>query len=354
MHQKQKLQKKFLDISSSKQQQRIADFRRAIKKAKPTSTLFSNGKRTENFFTEDSKLYITPRQQILLRNGVELDQNLHKWDSLSARVVTKFVRYQPSETSLLLKSLERRYAMLNEATGDIANNFFGQFSTARLWNASIVGSILFGMVMMTFVYKYLGQGAAAKQLAEPVQGVQQQISSQPTVLGAADTKADAESFAKQFKEIEQINDRQLLEKEIGEMVKGYPIEDQVQYIAKQDRMVAIFYVAIAKKESAWGKRVPLRDGKDCYNYVGYRGIREKMGTGGHTCFDSPQDAVKTVSARIKTLVEVQGMTTPTKMVNIWKCGSKSNCGAVGGEAAADKWAVDVNSIFEKFSKKEKK
>ncbi|HAR99661.1 TPA: hypothetical protein DCR85_00930, partial [Candidatus Moranbacteria bacterium] len=159
MQQKIKRQQKFLDITPNKTQQNVVNFRSGIKNSK--STLFSRGKRTQDFFTEDSRLYITPKQQALLRKGVKINQNLHRWDSLSSRVVTEFVRYQPSETSLLLKYLEKRYEMFNDATGDAARSFVGQFSTVRLWNASIVGAILFGMVTMTFVYKYLGQGAAA-------------------------------------------------------------------------------------------------------------------------------------------------------------------------------------------------
>lgn len=348
MKQKQKKQKKFLDISFNDRQQNVADFRCAIKNSKSTPTLFSKGKRTDTFFTEDSRLYITPHEQSLLRKGKELDRSLHKWDSLSARVVTKFVRYQPSETSLLLKSLERRYEMFNESTQEAARGFLGQFSTVRLWNASVVGSILFGMVMMTFVYRYLGQGAAAKQIEPNMTPQQQQISNQMAVLGVADTNADAESFAKQVAQIEEAKNMQSLEEEIATMVDGYPIEKMAPYIAKQDRTVAAFIVAIAKKESAWGKRVPVLNGVDCYNYWGYRGQRDRMGTGGHTCFDSPEDAVKTVAKRLTTLVEEKGKDTPEKMV-LWKCGS--NCAVTGGQAAANKWISDVDSVFKKFDKK---
>jgi hypothetical protein len=38
------------------------------------------------------------------------------------------------------------------------------------------------------------------------------------------------------------------------------------------------------------------------------------------------------------------------MVKTWKCGG--NCEATGGKAAADKWAIDVDSIFKKFGKEE--
>jgi hypothetical protein len=45
------------------------------------------------------------------------------------------------------------------------------------------------------------------------------------------------------------------------------------YISEQNQDTAAFIVGIAKKESNWGKRVPKREGKDCYNYWGYRGKR---------------------------------------------------------------------------------
>lgn len=345
MQEEIKKQKKFLDLSSSNQQQGVADFRLAMKNSKNIPVLFSKGRRTESFFTEDSKLYITPREQLFLKKGLKLDRKTLKWDGLSARVVTKFVRYQPSETSILLKSLEKRYAAFDEATIEMAQSFSKQFSVVRLWNASIIGSILFGMVMMTFVYRYLGQGALAKQPVIDVAAAQQ-VSAPGMVLGAADTKDDAESFAKQVKELEQVSDRKALEREIVAMVKGYPIEKMAPAIAKQDRTVAAYIVAIAKKESAWGKRIPVLKGQDCNNYWGYRGKRELMGSGGHTCFNSPEDGVNTVAKRIKTLVEKQGVDSPKEMVNIWKCGG--DCEATGGQAAADKWAVDVESIFKKF------
>ncbi len=340
--------KKFLDIKTGKQQQCVADFRLAMRNKQSVSTLFSKGGRTDNFFTEDSKLYITPAEQILLRSGIELNRKSHGWDTISARVVTKFVRYNPSQASLLLKELEKRYELFNESTGDVAKNFLGQFSTVKLWNASIIGSILFGMVMMTFVYKYLGQGAAANEI-DPTEVAREQVLNQPVALSVADTESDAQSFAEEVRKLEQIRSTESLEGEMIAMVKGHPIEKMVPYIAKQDRTVAAFIVAIARKESGWGEHVPVLNGKDCYNYWGYRGIRDKMGTGGHTCFDSPEDAVNTVAKRITTLVEENGRNTPEKMV-VWKCGS--SCAATGGQAAANKWIDDVGSIFDQFNTKE--
>jgi len=137
-----------------------------------------------------------------------------------------------------------------------------------------------------------------------------------------------------------------LEAKVKEMVAGSPMEKMAPYIAQQDKIVAAFLVGIAKKESNYGRRVPVLNGKDCYNYWGYRGIRKRMGTGGHTCFDSPEDAVKTVGGRISRLVK-SGVDTPQEMV-LWKCGS--NCNATGGWAAARKWISDVNMYYSKMLK----
>ena len=265
-----------------------------------------------------------------------------------------FVSQRPNQASLLLKLLEERYALLQESAEQTSQTLLGHFSLIKLWNLSIVGSILFGMVTMTFVYRYLGQGASASDSNAPQVATAQQQTSQTTfqqskVLASAEEQtqnADSDAtFAKQIEEIQHASDQAALEKEIYGVVKGHPIEKMVPYIAQQDRTVAAFIVAIARKESGWGEHYPVLNGEDCYNYWGYRGQRDKMGTGGHTCFDSPQDAVATVAKRIKTLAEENGRDTPAKMV-VWKCGG--SCAATGGQAAANKWISDVDSIFQVF------
>ena len=117
------------------------------------------------------------------------------------------------------------------------------------------------------------------------------------------------------------NSQQEFEKQMADMVKGYPIEKMVPLIAKKDRTVAAFMIGIAKQESSWGLHVPVYGDQDCYNLWGYRG-KNPVGTGGHTCFDSPQDAVDTVAKRIEFLVSNQKLNTPNKMI-IWKCGDSS-------------------------------
>jgi hypothetical protein len=133
-----------------------------------------------------------------------------------------------------------------------------------------------------------------------------------------------------------------LKNKIEKLTEGYPIKDMASEIAKQDEQVAAFLVAIAKKESAWGKRTPKLKGEECYNYWGFRKKRLLMGSGGHTCFDSPEDAVKTVANRIENLV-AKGIDTPQEMV-LWKCGNCTGPARVG----AGKWIADVGLYYNKI------
>ena len=129
------------------------------------------------------------------------------------------------------------------------------------------------------------------------------------------------------------------------MVKGYPIEGMLSYIFEQDRLTSAFLIGIAKKESNWGKRVPVLNGQDCFNYWGYRGVRRLMGTGGHTCFNSSKDAVDTVAKRLSTLIHSEKLDTPEKMI-IWKCGF--SCSGHSRESVK-KWISDVDMYFKQLS-----
>ena len=137
-----------------------------------------------------------------------------------------------------------------------------------------------------------------------------------------------------------------LKKEISKLVQGYPIEKMTPYIAKQDPKTAAFLVAIAKKESNWGKRVPVLAGKDCYNYWGFRLQTDRMGSGGHTCFGSPKEAVETVAARLDELVNEENIDTPKDMI-VWKCGY--GCQDETKTLSEQKWISDVNFYYDKLS-----
>lgn len=308
--------------------------------------LLSKGRRTTAFYTEDSKRYITPREYKLIEDGVELDRLSGKWDSLSSRVVRRYRNYRPSQTDLLYRQMRRRSEILIDDVNNVSRDFLGQFSVVKLWNMSIVGAIILGMFSMTLIYKYLGQGVSANEASRSQSNNAQQELKKSGDAEDNESRNENDYTQQALYDLNAVDDEDKLEEEIRAMVKGYPIEDMVPYIAKKDRIVAAFLVGIAKKESNWGKRVPVLQGQDCYNYWGYRGQRKLMGTGGHTCFNSRKDAVDTVAKRIQNLIEDKKLNTPEKMV-IWKCGS--NCAVTGGQAAANKWISDVDKYFRKLN-----
>ncbi len=142
--------------------------------------------------------------------------------------------------------------------------------------------------------------------------------------------------------VAQVKQQTPLEKEIADMVQGYPIEKMMPYILKQEPKTAMFLVAIAKKESAWGKRKPVLNGEDCFNYWGFRLKAERMGSGGHTCFDSPKQAVEKVAERIDQLVKEEEIDTPSDMI-VWKCGY--GCQDKPKTISEKKWINDVDFYY---------
>lgn len=141
------------------------------------------------------------------------------------------------------------------------------------------------------------------------------------------------------------------EKKIRNIVKGYPIEKMAPYISRKNKRVASFLVAIGKKESNWGRHSPKKNGRECFNYWGYRGP-ENPTDSGYSCFDSPQHAVNVVGGRIGELV-ADKIDTPKEMV-MWKCGSTS---CARRDRGAAKWIWDVGYYYQKIysgAKKEAK
>jgi predicted RND superfamily exporter protein len=152
-------------------------------------------------------------------------------------------------------------------------------------------------------------------------------------------------FQKQEPEliIQEIKPSQM-ERKIQEMVSGHPILEMTPYIATKDREVAAYLVAIAKKESNWGKRSPQKSGKNCYNYWGYRGNYNETNSG-YSCFESPEQAVNVVGERIEELVE-KNIDTPQEIAVVWKCGWDCSNHKPG---SVQKWIKDVNYYFKKVN-----
>jgi len=208
----------------------------------------------------------------------------------------------------------------------------------RMVYASIVSGIAFGMVSMAFIGSVFGPGVFADEPIEKIAGVSTNVSeNENTEESAVAYDPSQDIFFEYFNEATG----EQYEAKVREMVKGYPIEAMLPYILEQDRMTAAFLIGIGKKESNWGKRIPVLDGQDCFNYWGYRGIRRMMGTGGHTCFNSRKDAVDTVAARIEKLTQSEQLNTPEKLI-VWKCGF--SCEGHSRESVK-KWISDVDMYY---------
>jgi len=151
-----------------------------------------------------------------------------------------------------------------------------------------------------------------------------------------------------FSMTETSKDKIIFQKKINELVDGYPIKKMSPYISRKNKKVASFLVAIAKKESDWGRHSPKMNGKECFNYWGYRGP-ENPTKSGYSCFDSPRQAIDIVGGRIGELV-ADKIDTPKEMI-MWKCGA-TNCAR--SDRGAAKWIWDVGYYYKKIYPQTKK
>ena len=258
------------------------------------------------------------------------------------------------------QSVIEQYGGAKEYFCDLFRGRLGEMSPVKLWNMSIVGALFVGMFLMTSIYRYLGQDAGAAEVQVSSTSGQSQVlgdqtegaSSANAGNSAAEQAALKEYVAKimaDYQKNPNQDQQEFLTAEMTNLVKGYPIEQMVPYIAQQDKVVAAFMIAIAKQESDWGVHVPAGpDGQECYNDWGFRG-KNPVGTGGHSCFSSPEDAVDTVAKRLQILVSNEKVDTPDKMVVVWKCGY--DCSWSTPEAV-DQWIYAVNLYFQKLNVKE--
>ena len=330
---------------------------RYVSRYKRNAILFSKSGRTGSFFTEDSKKYLTPDEYRRLKRGERIVRLIERLDSLQARAFEGTRIYADTQRSFILPiKLKRSYAEFRAHALGLVHESTQKLTLVRVWNLSIVGAVIFGMLTMTMIYNYLGQGVSAAILQTDQQAktqaiqeaTQEQSQMEETAIANASQELndhiDMDSVTSLLSEQSAKQD---LEKEITEMVKGYPIEKMVPEIAKHDRVVAAFIIGIARQESGWGVHVPVYDGHDCYNYWGYRGFNP-VGTGGHTCFASPQEAVDTVAKRIQFLVDNNKLNTPEKMI-VWKCGDCS----WDNRNDMQIWINSVSTYFDKLNASEK-
>ncbi len=385
--------------------------------------LLLGGERTEFFVTEDSRKYILEKQQCENDIKCEYVDSRGYFDSLHVRYIKTY-----SARELQQKHIVSEFRNVKNITSSFRMALKLDMSPLRMWQVSLAGAVLFGMVSMSMIYRNLGQNAFAKTAENTINGtndkiaelviqgnqnknlerkienesgtvkieekkdanksgvekkkaftemtnnkeneeivlnniqkdVHSEISLDNKNIEKKEDKVGVKKSAKQLidsaqnKQGKQVKDEKSikveeeysLERRAREMVEGYPIEKMLPYILQQDPEVAKYLIAIAKQESQWGKRVPVLNGQDCYNYWGYRGKRRLMGSGGHTCFNSRKDAVETVGKRVHELIYKYNRTTAKRLI-VWKCGS--TC-AGHSQAGVDRWIGTVDSYYTRLSK----
>jgi len=156
-----------------------------------------------------------------------------------------------------------------------------------------------------------------------------------------ETCSESESYQKML--AEENSKENELKKDVAKIVKGTPMSAMVDAISEKPKPVAAFIVGIAMKESKFGVYSPKKNGRDCYNYWGFKGGGTTV-AGGYTCFNSPEQAVEAVGGRIEKMV-AKGVRTPAQAIS-WKCGS--SC-AGHGAANVQKWISDVAINFNKIN-----
>jgi hypothetical protein len=344
--------KRFLDLSSNGLRSDFINYgetRELAKRGNPKSTLFSHGRRTELFFANNPSLYFSSAS----KKRAELKKRVFNLDSVSIKSAPVSGR-EIFDKDEVCEFLKNKYADFRKSILNFPEMFKNGIPAIHVWKMSMIGAILFGMLSMTMIYRYLGQGVSADAEAGGglLASMGGEIPVDSQVLGAEDINASSMDESQLSDEsinyMEQMlyefekSKKEELESKIREMVKGYPIEAMVPLIAEKDNIVAAFLIGIARKESSWGVHVPVLNGQDCFNYWGYKGPN-RVGSGGHSCFADREEAVNTVAKRLEWLIENKKLNTPEKM-SIWKCGS-----ACSSDGQVGKWISDVELYFDKLN-----
>ena len=207
-------------------------------------------------------------------------------------------------------------------------------------NNIILGILVLVLSTGLFFYHFSGTEAAVRKV-KPGQNINPEVLDPLNKIGKGLKKED-NKLCDMVEKAADKGDKAIEEKMLS-LLDGHPIEAMVKELSKKDKEVASFVFAIAKKESDWGKHAPHKNGRDCYNYWGYKG-GYNLTQDGYSCFDNPEQAVDVVSDRIASLVEKQ-INTPEKMV-VWKCGSSCAGHDPGGVA---KWIADVRMYKTKLN-----
>lgn len=259
-----------------------------------------------------------------------------KFDGINTRREGSSIGQKGQWLRIMMELLRRCQIVVREAQR-IGAQLLPSFGPHKMLYASLVGGIAFGMVSMAFIEHAFGPGVFARGEAQMLHVTSEVEKTPENMASQEEYIPNQDVFFEYFGQMA----KEQYEANIRDMVKGYPIEAMLPYIFEQDRMTAAFLIGIAKKESNWGKRIPVLESQDCFNYWGYRGIRRMMGSGGHTCFNSRKDAVETVATRLEKLIHSEKLDTPEKMI-VWKCGF--SCQGHSRESVK-KWIADVDMYF---------
>ncbi len=374
---------------------------------KNTQALLLDGQRTDFFVTEDSRKYISLKQRYKKDNRYDYIDSRGYFDSVHLRYIKTY-----SASELQYNGIVSEFRNARDIATSFREALRLDLSPIRMWQVSIAGAVLFGMISMSMIYNNLGQSAFASESGKVIESgekieivteenvdeikieekivnvdekAQLDIEEEISPVVEVEVNIEKQEIVDEVKNEEEIKEvvsvdsvqksetKEIVEKEIKsidsvvekdddiileakeysledsayEMVEGFPIEKMLPHILKQDPEVAKYLIAMAKQESAWGKRVPVLEGQDCYNYWGFRSQRKLMGSGGHTCFNSRQDAVETVGRRIHELIYEYDRTTAERLI-VWKCGS--SCDGHSQEGV-DRWIRVVDTYYSKLSKK---
>jgi hypothetical protein len=209
---------------------------------------------------------------------------------------------------------------------------------------NILTLIILALVVRLFFFVAFGEKVLAKKQENNFQNKQIVIDPLKNIdrenfFGERDNDNVCDRF--DYKKGDKIKDSQ--EMLYADIVKDHPMQEMATDLAKKDKKVAAFLIAIAKKESNWGKHSPKKNGKECYNYWGYRGSYNATDSG-YSCFDSPAQAISVVGGRIEDLINQQ-IDTPEKMV-VWKCGRSCSW---DNPTAVRKWISDVSLYYNKVN-----
>lgn len=191
----------------------------------------------------------------------------------------------------------------------------------------------------SYAYAYTGEQADVQRLESPLFEKQNIFAVENEEKNKKASVGKSESSNEDAMKKEQSGD---LEGNLFEIVGNTPIREMVPFMAKRDKKVAAFLVGIAKKESGFGIASPSKNGNDCHNYWGYKGVGSRGDVSGYSCFGSAQEAIETVGDRIETLVN-KNLSTPARMVDTWKCGRSCS-----GDPGASSWVSTVALYFDKI------